>query len=375
MLTGRELSTVSTNRIPSLDGLRTMSIILVIVSHVCFLLHFSGAYNVGDLGVRVFFVISGFLITGLLVKECDKTGSINLLRFYFRRTLRIFPAYYFFLIIFVLLAVFGKADISARQFLPVFTYTSNYIFPGNWNLDHAWSLSVEEQFYLIYPGFLLLFGRRRMEWLLAATLVVCPILRFVDHRLFIDIHPIWMTKGFHANLDTLAIGCLLALKHRALHEIGWYRRLLDSRWMYLTPLLLIVVNGQIDYTGQDLGLLFSVNNILIAVVIDWAVTHHASVAGRVLNSRPFVFVGMMSYSIYLWQQPFLLDLGAVIDRFVHAENSDTHFSFPYGLVGFIGFCCLSYFVIERFSLRLRQKYEPALFDRPQKTLSTETAEG
>ena len=324
---------------------------------------FSSSYNVGDLGVRIFFVISGFLITGLLVQELDKTDRINLVKFYFRRTLRIFPPYYFFLLVFALLAILGKIHILLTQFLPVFTYTSDYFFPGDWNFDHAWSLSVEEQFYLIYPGLFVLFGRRKIEWLLALTLLICPILRFVDFNLFSYLHPIWLTKGFHANLDTLAIGCLLALKHKALHKSLRYQRLINSKLAFVIPVLLVLINTQIDYAGLNLGILFSINNILIAFTIDWAVTRCDNLVSRLLNSSPFVFIGMMSYSIYLWQEPFL-----------NPDPSSKYFAFPYNLIGFVVFCGFSYFVVERFSLRFRKNYENELFRRPTKTLVAANAE-
>lgn len=358
------MSLTSSNRLPSLDGLRTISIFLVIVSHASFYFGYTGIFNIGDLGVRIFFVISGFLITGLLVREVDETNKINLLRFYFRRTLRIFPPYYFFLAVFACLAIFGKIKIALAAFLPVFTYTSDYFFPGDWNFDHAWSLSVEEQFYLIYPGLLFLCGRRKSEILLVLTLLICPIVRFIDHGLFGQLHPIWLTKGFDANLDTLAIGCLLAMRRTWLHEKQWYRQILASKLMYLAPLAIFLINTEIDYENLDLGILFSINNVLIVLMIDWAVTHFDNAAGRVLNSAPFVTIGVMSYSIYLWQQPFL-----------NPEPSSKYFAFPYNLLGFAVFVGISYFVVEKMSMRFRKRYEEGLLERQsKKTLTVGTAE-
>ena len=133
--------------------------------------------------------------------------------------------------------------------------------------------------------------------------------------------------------------------------------------MFLVPVLIFGIHCQIDYAGLNLGVLFSVNNILIALLIDWAVTHYDNLAGRVLNSRPLVFIGMMSYSIYLWQQPFL-----------NPDPSSKYFAFPYNVLGFAVFVCISYFVIERVSLRIRKRYENDLFARPSaKTLIPETA--
>ena len=109
------MSSAVQDRIPSLDGLRTVSIALVIASHAARNFGPTAAYNIGDLGVRVFFVISGFLITGLLIAESEKSGRIDLLKFYFRRTLRIFPPYYFLLIVLAVLAVSGRVHIFSRS--------------------------------------------------------------------------------------------------------------------------------------------------------------------------------------------------------------------------------------------------------------------
>ncbi|MEO6393684.1 MAG: acyltransferase [Pyrinomonadaceae bacterium] len=348
------LTSASPNRIPSLDGLRTISILLVIASHAAFRFGHQGIFNIGDLGVRVFFVISGFLITGLLVHEYNSTDRINLVKFYFRRTLRIFPPYYFFLIILASLTILGKMKNTFSQFWPVFAYVSDYIHPGEWNFDHTWSLSVEEQFYLIYPGILVFLGRRKIELLLVATILLCPLVRAVDHRLFIQYHPIWLIKGFHANVDTLGMGCLLALKQNWLYAKPWYNRLLSSKAMCLLPWLIVAINTQIDYAGLNLGILFSLNNVLIALFIHWAVTRSNNHFGRLLNSRPFVFVGMMSYSIYIWQQPFL-----------NPVPQSKYFAFPFNLAGFLFFVCFSYFVVERTSLRIRKKYESELFAVPE----------
>jgi len=336
---------------------------LVIASHFAFAFGHTALFNVGDLGVRIFFVISGFLITGLLMAEWNRSESISLTRFYFRRTLRIFPPYYFLLLVMFLFSLLGKIHLTASQFLPVVGYVSDYFYPDDWNIDHAWSLSVEEQFYLIYPGVLVLFGIKRIKWVLAAALIACPILRLIDHDIFYAAHPIWLTKGFHANIDTLAAGCLLALLRPTLHANRYYARLIGSRLMFVVPLLVFAINAEIDYPGQELGILFSFNNLLIVLMLDWAVTNAAGITGRFLNSPPMVTLGMMSYSIYLWQQPFL-----------HPNPSTRYFAFPFNLIGLAVCVCLSYFVVEKASLRFRKKYESTFVSPPAPVLVPETAD-
>ena len=154
-------------RIASLDGLRAISIGLGLLGHLAGTRFFPLTSAAGDFfalaetGVLIFFIISGFLITTLLLHELDNSGRINLLKFYFRRTLRIFPPYYFLIAVLLVLRFLGYISLSNYDVLHAFTYTSNYFYPEGWYLGHPWSLSVEEQFYLLWPAILLLSGKRK----------------------------------------------------------------------------------------------------------------------------------------------------------------------------------------------------------------------
>lgn len=339
------METPPNTRIPSLDGLRAVSISLVIFSHFLGSSGFSFYNDVGNLGVRIFFIISGFLITGLLLEEFDQTRSINLTKFYFRRTLRIFPPYYFYLFVMLLLTLSGRLEIPSASFLPALTYTSNYLNPGTQYLSHSWSLSVEEQFYLVYPVVMLLLGRRGTVRFLVSVMVVSPLIRVVDYRFFYDPGAFWLVRGFHSNADALAAGCLLAFLRNYLHQNGSYRKMLNSNLPLIALPLIFFLNGLNDYPLFKSGVSFTVCNLLIAVCLDWAIVNYKNnLAGKILNSTPVVTLGIMSYSIYLWQQPFL------------NPNSQTWFlKFPFNLLG-IAICSgLSYHLIEKFSLRLRRK--------------------
>ena len=150
-------------RIVSLDGLRAFSILLVCVGHIAgtvgapdILLPF---HNLGNFGVKIFFVISGFLITYLLLCEHEKTGHINLKQFYIRRTCRLFPAFYVFILCMALAHYIGWIELWPGDLIHAATYTMNYHHERSWWLNHAWSLAVEEQFYLLWPFILLCVGR------------------------------------------------------------------------------------------------------------------------------------------------------------------------------------------------------------------------
>ncbi len=168
------------DRIPSLDGLRAVAISLVIVSHLQGTRgfpHFSLPVELGNLGVRVFFVISGLLITTLMLQEHRKYGSISVARFFIRRTLRIFPAMYFFLLVVAVAAKLGLVFLSPGDMFHAATYTMNYHSGGSWTLGHLWSLAVEEQFYLLWPLAFALFGLRGAMLGAAGVVLFAPVVR------------------------------------------------------------------------------------------------------------------------------------------------------------------------------------------------------
>ena len=337
------------NRIPSLDGLRTISIILVIVGHLFHVLGYGYLGNLGNLGVRVFFVISGFLITGLLLKELEKTSTIGLGKFYFRRTLRIFPPYYFYLVIILIATVVGVIQVSPYSIFIASTYLTNYINPGDWYLGHAWSLSVEEQFYLLFPGILVFLGIRKTKIFLCFVIILSPFIRVFDFVYFGESY-VWVGKGFHENMDALAIGCLLSLFYSRLHENALYCKLIKSKIVVIFVFLIVVSNLQTDHQKLFLGASISVMNILIAICIDWAVTNYDSFAGKILNSTPMITIGAMSYSIYLWQQPFF-----------NPDHRHTLTQTPYNFIALAIMTIISYYFVEKYSLRFRQDIEQKLF--------------
>ncbi|HTL08949.1 MAG TPA: acyltransferase, partial [Chitinophagaceae bacterium] len=147
-------------KIPSIDGLRAIAILWVIGGHIKHSLNNSSAtfnaldivFGVGQLGVKFFFVISGFLITTLLIKEKLRTSTIDLKKFYIRRFLRIFPVYYLYLAVILVLNFSCGMGISGTTFILAVLYLTNFNMSSyNWSLMHSWSLSVEEQYYLLWP--------------------------------------------------------------------------------------------------------------------------------------------------------------------------------------------------------------------------------
>ena len=291
------------NRIPSLDGARAISIGLVILSHLNLARYVPGLWrlDMGNLGVRVFFVISGFIITTLLLSELHRRGSVSLTSFYRRRVFRIFPAYYTFLGTVMLLSIFCGVEATWQKVWPAVIFLVDYI---NVPLvvGHLWSLAVEEQFYLLWPGVLILFGLRRGYVACIAILFAAPIFRIVA-----DAGP-WPTNpryAFECVADALAVGCLLAILRDRMWENSLYRKFVRSplSWLpILAALALIAVKQNMGVLYFTVGL--SLLNIGIAIVLDRYMRMPAFMIGRFLNLAPMVWLGLVSYSLYLWQQLF-----------------------------------------------------------------------
>lgn len=339
-------------RIPSLDGLRAISIALVVFGHMAgtqgFPISYEGAdyLRLGSLGVRMFFVISGFLITGLLLRELATSGRIDLARFYVRRSLRIFPAYYAFLAIVFLAGMGGLLQFQPGDFLHALTYTSNYHPARSWNLGHTWSLAVEEQFYLLWPAILVLFGRRHGLWLAAGLVAVAPLIRFSAWTLMPHVH--WGHR-FEMVADSIAVGCVLAALDHWLREQRWYQRLLQSPLFVVVPVIVLAICA-FQRRPRLIGLLSPVANVGIALCIHRSVLRPADHIGRILNSGPLVGIGVLSYSLYLWQQIFL-----------NRSSSSSACEFPLNLALTVAASLLSYYLIERPALRSRERIEAWLF--------------
>ena len=208
--------------IPSLNGLRAASIIMVLIAHLAQqgTLVPSVWYlcELGHLGVDMFFVISGFLITVLLLREHRRNDAISLKQFYVRRAFRILPAYLFFLAGIALFAWLGAVSVTGWDWFGVLTYNVGFLPKASWNVGHIWSLSVEEHFYLLWPLALYMWPRR--GWMVAiVTILLTPPLRCIIYEYVPGLHVDYCSL---TRMGTIAVGCLLA--YAALLP---FRRLLD----------------------------------------------------------------------------------------------------------------------------------------------------
>lgn len=346
-------------RLPSLDGLRAFSIGFVLYGHLNGTRGFPQAklpFDFGNFGVRVFFVISGYLISTLLFAEQERTGTISLGKFYFRRAFRIFPAFYVAIAVVSLLASLRVIALAHGDVLYAVTYTMNYHPLRGWNLGHTWSLAVEEQFYLLWPAALLFFGRTRGLRLAFAFVLLAPVIRVLSLRLHLGPEAS-IGESFQTIGDSIAAGCLLAGWQPQLRASARYRAFQDSHAFVLVPLLVLALGFFKHHPSIDFTVGQTAMNLGIALTVDWCIRHHDGRIGRVLNARPVVFVGTLSYSLYLWQQLFA-------DR----KNASALTAFPQSILLAIAAASISYHLVEAPFLRLREGLEPRWFPRSARAL-------
>ncbi len=341
-------------RVPSLDGLRAISILLVFFAHVVGTQGFPikvTTVATAELGVRVFFIISGYLISLLLFAEAERYGNISLLKFYYRRAFRIFPAFYVMIAVIAGLAALDVLVLGRNDLLFAVTYTTNYHYPRSWNLGHLWSLAVEEQFYLLWPAALLFVGRRKGLWAAALFVAISPLVRIATLRGYLP-QPELIGETFQTIGDSIAVGCLLAgLRHR-LEAWAWYQRVAHSPVFLLVPAVVIASLFAFRWPTIDYVVAQPASNIAIALMIHWAVTNHTGVVGKILNFRPIVYLGTLSYSLYLWQQ-----------LFINRHSTAIYCRFPLNLGCALAAGAASYYLIEQPMLRVRERLEPRLFAR------------
>ncbi len=337
-------------RIPSLDGLRAISILLVFVAHAAGTRNaprlFDHLVHVGNLGVKVFFIISGFLITTLLLREFDKTGTISIRQFWIRRAIRIFPAFYTYIGIVVLLWACGLVELKRGDLSHAVTYTINYHDQRAWAFNHIWSLAVEEQFYLIWPGLICVVGIRRALIAAGGSVLLVPIVRMGMFYLW-SASNTSLTRQFQAVADSLAVGCLLAGCYTWLGTKRSYITVLSSPLFPIIPLLGLGVALASNSLGKGIYYVFgqSIANLAIVLGIDYCVRFPDTPIGRVLNSDVLVRIGVLSYSLYLWQELFLNPM----------DEPSSFTTFPLNVILAVVAGLLSYHFVEQPFLRLKSR--------------------
>jgi peptidoglycan/LPS O-acetylase OafA/YrhL len=359
--------------LPSLDGWRALSILLVLGSHATHTANFPPEWHFifgwcfdGNLGVRCFFIISGFLITTLMLRETALRGSLDLKGFYLRRAVRILPVYLSFLVVVGLLEYFTAFDQPAVHWAHLLTFTTNFSLSGNWLSGHTWSLACEEQFYLIWPVIFAAVGLhlvRKSLWCLGVPMVLCPLWRVVSYLKIFPENELFTTFSLFSNLDTLAFGCLLAYAHPWIGQrintgrtpislvLGFSLILILGPYVLQHAFLLGIFTVPLGATLQALGL---------CVLISLSIHQPSKGPSRVLNSKPVVWLGQLSYSIYIWQQFFCTKPDVFGWQLMWFQSSQ------FWILAAVGAGISSYYLLERPLMKLRIRLRRPVLESPEK---------
>jgi len=356
------------SHLSSLDGLRAFSILLVLIAHGSGALGYQSAYcgYLGGLGVSMFFVISGLLITWLMIRERNATGSFSLRNFYIRRCLRILPVFWLLILVVSALKSAQLISIGWPDILRAFTFTHNYPpslrhpqgIEYGWWLHHTWSLSLEEQFYLIWPSLFALLPRRLAPRLALILAFSGPILRILNYYFLPSLRG-YEEGTFQTSIDILMAGCASAF---LLESPVWRQRIVRIRvWPTLaaTAFFLLVADPILDYRFAAPSFVRTVIHTIFPTIeaAAIAVTLLVLVAGRqgvifkVVNLRAAQHVGKLSFSLYIWQQLFLVpSVGTSAPAFM--LHSNVLYRWP--LLYLAAFCSFNF--LERPLIKLRSQF-------------------
>ena len=328
--------------LPGLDGLRGVSIAMVLLGHLSFS---AGSPRwaealapIATLGVAIFFVLSGYLITTLLMQERVRNHRIWLRGFYLRRALRIVPASYFYVGSIALLEGLRVLTLQPHDISCALLYIMDYHHDRAWFLGHYWSLSVEEQFYLVWPPLLAALSVRSA--VVAATVLL--MLAEVGPTLLFGLFP---SSNRQVQLPNgaapLAIGCLLALGFDRLVAMRFWR---SPAWTIALGFVAAIQVHLLNANRRIHGLQLLIH-LLVAVVILRSVDIRDDLLAKILGSRVLVTLGTLSYSLYIWQQLFL-----------GAPGRHWWTVFPVNLMGALAAGVASSVLIERPFLRLKERF-------------------
>jgi peptidoglycan/LPS O-acetylase OafA/YrhL len=343
--------------IAPLDGMRAVAIILVVVAHLGF-----GSIIPGGFGVTVFFFISGFLISRLLIAEYLKSGRLNIRYFYIRRFLRLAPALLTMLLLVYILNVSMGFAAPGRELLAGFTYTMNYylivqksdpILP----IGALWSLAVEEHYYLLYPLLLTLLWRKKTQFLV--FLILACLAALIWRTLLIQVLNVsaeYTYKATDTRFDSILYGAILAVALEVKSVASWFKRF-DA----LLPLgvAFAVLLGTFLWRNAEFRetLRYSLQGMaLVPIVYGILYGSRLKRVRDLLAMAPMIWIGRVSYSLYLWHVPVLncISLG-----FPEMRLTETYImALPLTVL----VSAASYYLVERPFVSLRKSFRPSNTD-------------
>jgi len=354
--------------------MRAVAIMLVLLGHVSetlpsvvtkssfypFFLSNGGIFSDGRLGVNIFFVISGYLITKLLIIEKQITGRINLKYFFRRRVLRIFPVFYLYIIVLIVLKIFfiptifesymlvGAAALYLWNYLHLFHIHTLPSENGDWFFGHFWSLSLEEQFYIVWPLSFINIEHRRLIKVVIAIIVITPIIRVATY-FFMPGSRGQLNMMLQTGGSTIFVGCLGAMLENTWFFRKKISKLIDNKsFIAATALFLFIITHFLYgfFRGMyTVPLSTTLASVCIMVLVYWVVYVPSPIA-YFLNKKIIVKIGMLSYSLYIWQQLFL------------TTRIQYWFTlFPQNIFLVVMAALISYYGVEKPILQLKAKFK------------------
>ncbi|MBD1363951.1 acyltransferase [Mucilaginibacter sp. ZT4R22] len=332
---------------PSLNGIRGVAVLMVVIAHMIVLQYraFSNLIFIGSLGVNIFFVLSGFLITTLCIKEKIVTGTLSLKKFYIRRALRILPVAYLYIGVIIVLNLTVKLNVNAVSILSSALFAADFSYfkktAYHWDLGHYWSLAVEEQFYLIFPVFI-----KKSFYLFVGLvmfiLFVLPVILYLQSaNIIINSGPFYALTHFLVKFQAISLGCFFSvLCFKGYLNFG------KLKWVItlacIAAIFFIKYDDVFSIKAVFVNLFLSV---LTGFIIVNSIYTTSDVIFKFFNFKPLATIGILSYSIYIWQQLFV--------------SNDEKFwpsLYPFNIAFLIVVPCISYYFYESFFLRLKTKF-------------------
>lgn len=352
--------------IKGFNGLRTYSILLVILTHLGVAHSFEdGSYMKervlyffsGSAGVNIFFAISGFLITHLILKEIAKYGSFNIKNFFFRRFIRLLPPilpFYLALVVFMELGYVRETYMGlAASVIYLYNFVPRAKVIWSAELSHTWSLAVEEQFYLIWAFAYRFLRSQHIMYLLIALLTACGMAYYVLPELSVDVkgetfglnEVFFVKRWIIPAMGPILLGALFSILNQEKTErfrqlfqsskMGWIAFLVLCSPFYLPEFLMPLVRLFHAFGG--------------VLILTWVYHNQESRAVRILEWRPFRYIGVISYGLYIWQGFFIRSTPLATPKiWVH--------DLPFNLILTFIVAILSYELYEKHVLKLKKRY-------------------
>ena len=347
------------NYMPQLDSLRTFAVFFVLLEHWLHQASWTKVFPLGMTGVTLFFVLSGFLITQILLKSRTTAENKNenkfhsLKQFYIRRTLRIFPIYY--LVIFVL--YFFNIENIRDKFLWFLFYASNIYFYeiNNWSgsLSHLWTLAVEEQFYIIWPFIILFIPKKHLLKSILAITILGPVFRTVLYIL--SDRTEWTSMFIHiltpSCMDCFGLGALIAYWSISEEKSLFRKPAIKYAFLFANIAVILVLYLFIENAISVFLFRFCVSAICMLIILK-ASKGFKGVTGRILENPALRFLGKISYGLYLYHNFIPMIYSSI--GLPPIQNMYTNFVAQFVML--ITICTLSWYLIENPINNLKKRF-------------------